>query len=49
MIIYEKDEKNYKNINKLYNKLHSIILTNVQKSIYWCRKYKIEINKSFIY
>ena len=48
MIIYDKDEKSHKNINKLYNKLHSIILTNVQKSIYWCRKYKIDINKSFI-
>tara|TARA_Y100000389_G_scaffold193937_1_gene223308 strand:+ start:20058 stop:21464 length:1407 start_codon:yes stop_codon:yes gene_type:complete len=49
IIIYDKDEKNHKNLNKLYNKLHSIVLTNVQKSIYWCRKYKIELNKSFIY
>ena len=48
IIIYDDDEKNNKNINKLYTKLYSIILTNVQKSIYWCRKYKIDINKSFI-
>jgi len=44
-----QDEKINKIFNKINNKLIYIIISNIRKSIFWCIKYNIEINKNLTF